>query len=317
MRIENFHKLEKLWQLINQKYYLHFSKVGDESLKDVILNIIKSNIDGRSTLTTKIARSITNNVDGSVDFEDVVGSSFTVKKELPYSTFLKEIQNRTNIPIKIAHAAFAEYFKTKTVPDKYFSKQTLLQFVAKYREWYITTFAKRYSYEKIDVLVNDPLREADGTPKKTVLRTDIGVLPQGDIESGKNVFDNYLYDACCYDSPLERENIVHEVLSNIAEVEVFGKIPKRTVRIPTYADGTYSPDFMYIVKRKDGKQQLNLIVETKDKTELDPEETRKIQCAQRLFEEIQKQVPYVRYTKQLHGEQMVNIIESIIKANND
>ena len=116
---------------------------------------------------------------------------------------------------------------------------------------------------------------------------------------------------------MERENIVHEVLSNIAEVEVFGKIPKRTVRIPTYADGTYSPDFMYIVKRKDGKQQLNLIVETKDKTELDPEETRKIQCAQRLFEEIQKQVPYVRYTKQLHGEQMVNIIESIIKANND
>ena len=30
-----------------------------------------------------------------------------------------------------------------------------------------------------------------------------------------------------------------------------------------------------------------------------------------------QQVPYVRYTKQLHGEQMVNIIESIIKANND
>ena len=227
--------------------------------------------------------------DGSVDFEDMVGSSFAVKKELPYSTFLKEVQNKTNIPITIAHAAFAEYFKDKSVPDKYFSKQTLQHFVAKYREWYITTFAKRYSYEKIDVAVNDPLREIDGTPKKAVLRTDIGVLPQGDIESGKNVLDNYLYDACCYDSALERENIVQEVLSDIAEVEVFGKIPKRTVRIPTYADGTYSPDFMYVVKRKDGKRQLNLVVETKDKTELDPEEMRKIKCAQKLFEEMQKQ----------------------------
>ncbi len=313
MRVENFNKLEKLWGLINQKYYLHFSKVEDEVLKDVILNIIKSNIDGRSTLMTRISRSVTNNVDGSVDFEDIVGSSFTVKKELPYSTFLKELQNKTNIPIKIAHAAFAEYFKDKTVPDKYFSKQTLQQFVAKYREWYITTFAKRYSYERLEVLVKDPLREVDGTPKKTVLRTDIGVLPQGDIETGKNVLDNYLYDTCCYDSALERENIVQEVLSDIAEVEVFGKIPKRTVRIPTYADGTYSPDFMYVIRRKDGRQQLNLIVETKDKTELDPEETRKIQCAQKLFEEMQKQISGVRYTKQLHGEQMVKIIESIIK----
>ncbi len=317
MRVENFRKLEKLWELINQKYYLHFSEVDDETLKAVILNIIKSNIDGRSTLTTKISRSVANTVDGSVDFEDVVGSSFSVKKELPYSKFLKEIQNRTNIPIKISHAAFAEFFKAQTVPEKYFSKQTLQQFVAKYREWYITTFAKRYSYEKINVAVNDPLREVDGTPKKAVLRTDIGVLPQGDIEIGKNVLDNYLYDACCYDSALERENIVQQVLSDIAEVEVFGKIPKRTVRIPTYADGTYSPDFMYVVKRKDGKQQLNLVVETKDKTELDPEETRKVNCAQKLFEEMQKQVPDVRYTKQLHGEQMVNIIESIIKANND
>lgn len=150
-----------------------------------------------------------------------------------------------------------------------------------------------------------------------MLRTDIGVLPQGNIEVGKNILDNYLYDACCYDSALERENIVQEVISDIAEVEVFGKIPRRTVRIPTYADGTYSPDFMYIIRRKDGRQQLNLIVETKDKTELDPEETRKIQCAQKLVEEMQKQVPCVRYTKQLHGEQMVNIIESIIKENND
>ena len=317
IRIENFRKLEKLWELINQKYYLHFIEVDDETLKYVIIDIIKSNIDGRSTLTTKISRSGINIIDGSVDFEDIAGSTFTAKKELPYSEFLKGIQAKTNIPIKIAHTAFSEYFKDRTVPDQYFSKQTLQQFVAKYREWYITTFAERYSYEKIDVAVNDPLRQVDGTPKKTVLRTDIGVLPQGNIEVGKNILDNYLYDACCYDSALERENIVQEVISDIAEVEVFGKIPRRTVRIPTYADGTYSPDFMYIIRRKDGRQQLNLIVETKDKTELDPEETRKIQCAQKLVEEMQKQVPCVRYTKQLHGEQMVNIIESIIKENND
>ena len=126
------------------------------------------------------------------------------------------------------------------------------------------------------------------------------------------MFDNYLYDACCYDSQLEKDNITNKVVSNIAEVEVFGKIPRRTVRIPTYADGTYSPDFMYLVKRKDGSQQLNLIVETKDKVELDPEENRRIDCAKKLFEEMQKQVDNVCFTKQLKGQQMVSIIESMI-----
>lgn len=87
IRIENFRKLEKLWELINQKYYLHFIEVDDETLKYVIIDIIKSNIDGRSTLTTKISRSGINIIDGSVDFEDIAGSTFTAKKELPYSEF--------------------------------------------------------------------------------------------------------------------------------------------------------------------------------------------------------------------------------------
>ncbi len=62
-----------------------------------------------------------------------------------------------------------------------------------------------------------------------------------------------------------------------------------------------------------GGKQLNLIVETKDKPEekLDPEEVRKIACAQKLFEQMQKDVPDVRYRKQLKGEQMVNIVEGL------
>ncbi len=306
IREDNFKKLEKLWKLINQKYYLHFEKIDDETLKQAIVKILEKGIDGRSTVTTRIARTKKVDVDGSVDFEEVVGNSFTEKKELTYSTFLKETQAKTNIPIKLMHAALCEYFSGKTVPEKYFCKQTLQKFVDEYRLWFISQFNERYSYEKVDVAVNDPLCDADGKLKKSIVRTDVGQIP-ADIA----VLDKYLYDACCYDSQLERENITTDITSSIAEIEVFGKIPKRTVRIPTYADGTYSPDFMYIVKKKDGSKQLNLVVETKDKTELDPEENRKIDCAKKLFEEMQREVDNVRFRKQLRGEEMVKIIEEL------
>lgn len=307
IRKENFKKLEELWKFINQKYYLNFEKVEEAELKEVILLILNKDIDGKSTVSTRISKTKKVKEDGSVDFEDIIGTSFTIKNELPYSEFLKNVQKQTNIPIQLLHTALVEYFQEKEVPEKYFSKQTAQNLVAEYRMWYINTFAERYAYKKVDVEVNDPLREPDGSIKKSIVRNDIGVF-----NDKQAVLDNYLYDECCYDSQLERANITTDVTSDIAEVEVFGKIPKRTIRIPTYADGTYSPDFMYVIKKKDGTKQLNLVVETKDKVELDPEEKRRISSAEKLFSEMQKEIDNVRFTKQLRGQAMVKIIEEII-----
>ena len=38
------------------------------------------------------------------------------------------------------------------------------------------------------------------------------------------------------------------------EVVVYGKIPRRSIQIPTIVNETYSPDFMYVVKRSDGEK---------------------------------------------------------------
>ena len=50
--------------------------------------------------------------------------------------------------------------------------------------------------------------------------------------------DKYLYDAKAYDSPLELEDIESDIdggLSGIAEVIVYGKIPRSSIAIPTIA----------------------------------------------------------------------------------
>ncbi|MFC2603824.1 MAG: hypothetical protein ACFNX0_07995, partial [Treponema sp.] len=76
------------------------------------------------------------------------------------------------------------------------------------------------------------------------------------------------------------------------------------------------------IKRNDGKKQLNLVVETKDKTKdhIDPEERRKITAAKKLFEKLQKEVPDVYYRPQISRQDMTEIIESVVKGddiNND
>lgn len=88
------------------------------------------------------------------------------------------------------------------------------------------------------------------------------------------------------------------------------------MRIPTYADGTYSPDFMYVINHSSGKKQLNLVVETKDKTKdhIDPEERRKFTAAHKLFEKLKEEVPDVYYRPQISKQDMTQIIESVVKG---
>ena len=51
--------------------------------------------------------------------------------------------------------------------------------------------------------------------------------------------ENFLYDKVVSDSPKEKDTVQR---SNIDEVVVFGKIPRRSVQVPLYFGGTTSLD---------------------------------------------------------------------------
>lgn len=310
IRKENYDKLSRLWKGINQKFYLHFDSTKESELKEMLLDLLKKGIDGASTVSTSIQQT-EKDEDGSVRLASEIGTTFSLKKEMPYCDFLKKAQKATNIPITLFHEVFCEYFKSNPLPEKFFSKQTLRQLIAGFRDWYIRTFAEKYSYEKVDVPVADPLCNENNSVKEYIIRNDIGVL-----NCKEKPLENYLYDSCAYDSDLERRDITHSIKSDIAKVEVYGKIPRRTVRIPTYADGTYSPDFMYVINHTSGKKQLNLVVETKDKTKdhIDPEEKRKFTAAHKLFEKLKSEIPNVYYRPQISKQDMTEIIESVVKG---
>lgn len=190
-----------------------------------------------------------------------------------------------------------------------FNEQSLERLVAKVTDWKIKNFEGRYQYLKVsgENTKQTVLNYANGLPKDTISIGRIGTI----IEQGKPSAD-YLYDIIAYDSPLEGADIKS---NDVNSVVVYGKIPRKSIAIPTVTGETYSPDFMYVVKKADGKSELNLIVETKDvkaESDLRGVETEKIKCAEVFFKNLQEEGIPVVFKKQLSSTAMKTIIQNAL-----
>lgn len=166
---------------------------------------------------------------------------------------------------------------------------------------------KRFTYKKTELPIHPTaLTDEDGNIKDTIV---IGNIGTSKMEGSPQ--ERYLYDTIAYDPEIEKENI----LEQINEVTVFGKIPKSSIKIPVANGGTYSPDFMYLVDKKDGTSELNLIIESKDvdtEMALRDQENYKIECAQKLFEQLEKEGVNIKFRKQLNIDKVGTIVRNLI-----
>ena len=98
---------------------------------------------------------------------------------------------------------------------------------------------------------------------------------------------------------------------------VYGKILKASISIPTIVGETYSPDFMYVVKKTDGSKELNIIVETKlveGQSALRGKEEAKIKCAELFFNQLTLDGYEVSFHKQLSNKKVKQIIEEVVNS---
>lgn len=146
--------------------------------------------------------------------------------------------------------------KEKGIPADHINEYSAANIVNAFVDWRIEKLQTRFRYSRS----NQPVMETaltykDGSPREVIKQGKVGTMFVEGTPS-----DKYLYNHIAFDSPLEKENIMH---SEIDEIVVYGKIPKSSIAIPTIVGETYSPDFMYVVERKDGTKELNIVVETK------------------------------------------------------
>lgn len=308
IRVEEFNKIKDLWSIINQKCIILYDKEIDKIIDDAVFNILKDNV-----FHVPHIEAIREDIDVKNNhIKRQIKKISTINQKLDYNIFLKKICSLSNIPIQVMHRALCKYDKEiNKIDNKYFNEVTISNILSKFHDWESEKLEGYFKYKKYGkISENTALTNKNGELKEEVLQSMLGkyVLTQDAPEK-------YLYDTVIYDSPLEQENI----LTGDDKIVVYGKIPKNSISIPIFIGGSYSPDFMYIVKHSSGKYTINLIIETKDvkyKSELRDIEKMKIRSANKFFEELAQNNIKIHFTKQMKEEKIYNIIEENIQEIN-
>lgn len=305
IRKENFEKIQHLWNDINQNYMVEFEDVPVEVLGQGIKESITPEIF-EAEVSSFQKKTISSDGNSIILSSENEGEFTVVDTRITYGEFLKKINNKTCLPVSLLHKEVTNFHReTKQAITP--SNRSVQLFVLNFESWFIKEFASRYTYRKVsDASKQTALTNEDGTPKEIINQSDIGIF-----KSNNKLPEQYLYNHFVYDSPIEEDNIKY---SNIERVEVYGKIPRRSIKVPMYFGGTTSPDFMYVLTDETGNKSMNLIIESKgvDKdSDLRKIEEYKIEASKKFFEILKAEGVDVIYKRQLSKDKILSILSDL------
>ena len=274
-----FAELKELWERLNERAILEY-KIKDESeFGKIFSDFLSDRKDIFKPSGLEVQRFGVNATKGGMSVVNI--SSIEDKIEpintMSYKEFLVKLSDVICVRLDTLYIAFKKCEEVDI--KKYLNLSTIYTLKNEFNRYLLENAISeklRISYTKVECSVHPTKFTDEKGDIKDVSPKDLGVQSiKG--ETAKE----YLFDEIFYDSELEKENIIEE----ISEVVVFTKIPKNSIKIPVAGGGTYSPDFAYVINKKDGKGRLNFIIETKNKpkSELALSEKQKIKHAQEFF----------------------------------
>lgn len=304
VRTEKYQELKDLWEKLNEKVILEYKFDNEANFKTLFTEFLKAQKDNFTSdgINERISKvEIKDNKAIASEPESVYNRKTSTISILKYSDFLKELSKILNINITTLHQSIID---AGTDINKYLNQTTLRVIKQNFDFFLMTQAFDKYSieYKKVSNSIHPTkLTDEKGNVLKEISASDVGVL-----FSDEDVADSYFFEELYYDSDLEKTNIKTE----IKEVIVFTKIPKNSIKIPVAGGKSYSPDFAYVLKFKDGEQKLNFIVETKDvnsKDGLRDEEKFKIKHAEKFFDGKVK----IEFRTQFSNNKIVDLIKEL------
>lgn len=306
IRTEKYQELKDLWEKLNQKVILEYKFENENTFLALFTEFIKGQqenfkIDGLKERKAKI--EIQNEHAVVEDGDSIYSAGITPVVTMKYSEFLRVLANVLKINIKTVHQSMID---SGIDINNYLNNSTIRILKQNFNDFLMYNAIDKFSieYKKVTNAIHPTsFTNESGDILNEISSNDVGVL-----YSKEKVVDSYFLKELFYDSGLEKENI----RTNIAEVVVFTKIPKNSIKIPVAGGKSYSPDFAYVLNLKDGKKKLHFIVETKDVAGDDilrKEEIYKIKHAEKFFGESVKIV----FKTQFSNDKIVDTIKEIIQ----
>ncbi|MDR3048584.1 MAG: type III restriction-modification system endonuclease [Elusimicrobiota bacterium] len=256
---ENFEKLKSLWKKVTKRHILHFETLDGDLLERTIRGVLKQK-DIFVLSAAEIREQTIQTQSGEAVAESLgYNSSESSLGILHYGEFLKRLNKRTSLPISLLNKSIIFSREELKTSSDFFNATTIENIVKAFETKFREIFAQLWTYQELDYNAKTSLICADGS---IVSEFEIGLLGNKKVNGDFLKKEKYLYtDAIvAYDSDIELQVLK---VKPTDEVIVYGKLPKGSIKAPTYTGGTTSPDFVYAIRNKSKKIELNLIVETK------------------------------------------------------
>ncbi|WP_120904176.1 type III restriction-modification system endonuclease [Helicobacter pylori] len=303
---ENFKKFETLWEGLNHQARIAYA-IDSESLIDEIVKNINSsfNVSSKSVSVTmhKKVETMGNNAETET-FERESACVWSLHE------FISALSNKVKLSFKSVAKVLEKINENKFNEIKKNEQEGLKRLEELFLEIIYQNIEDKISYQMHETTIKNRKNDAFYDEKG-----EIREFLDGSLDGDKYEIKNpSVREKCLYEnfmqvhSEIEKDTIEE---SNDTKIIVFGKLPR--VKIPIGLNQTYSPDFGYVVENNDKK--VLLVVETKGvdkKSELRPEEKRKISTAKKFFEALKKQGVNIEYKTKLSNDQLSALINEVL-----
>ncbi|KAA6512609.1 DEAD/DEAH box helicase [Helicobacter pylori] len=303
---ENFKKFETLWAGLNHQAWIAYA-IDSESLIDEIVKKIDSSFNVSSKIvsvtTHKKVETMGNNAKTEI-FERESACVWSLHE------FISALSNKVKLSFKSVAKVLENIDENKFNEIKKNEQEGLKRLEDLFLEIIYQNIEDKISYQMRETTIKNRKNDAFYDEKGEIREFLDGSLGADKYEikntsaQEKCLYENFMQ----VDSEIEKDTIEE---SNDTKIIVFGKLPK--VKIPVGLNQTYSPDFGYVVENNDKK--VLLVVETKGvdkKSELRPEEERKISTAKKFFEALKKQGVNIEYKTKMNKDQLSALINEVL-----
>ncbi|WP_187839569.1 DEAD/DEAH box helicase family protein [Helicobacter pylori] len=303
---ENFKKFETLWAGLNHQARIAYA-IDSESLIDEIVKKINTSfkVNSKSVSVTmhKKVETMGNNAKTET-FERENACVWSLHE------FISALSNKVKLSFKSVAKVLEKIDENKFNEIKKNEQEGLKHLEELFLEIIYQNIKDKISYQMRETTIKNRKNDAFYDEKGEIREFLDGSLGADKYEiknssaQEKCLYENFMQ----VDSEIEKDTIEE---SNDTKIIVFGKLPR--VKIPIGLNQTYSPDFGYVVENNDKK--VLLVVETKGvdkKSELRPEEERKISTAKKFFEALKKQGVNIEYQTKLNDDQLSALINEVL-----
>ncbi|GAA8019580.1 type III restriction-modification system endonuclease [Helicobacter pylori] len=303
---ENFKKFETLWEGLNHQARIAYAIDSENLIEEIVKKINASfKVSSKSVLVTmhKKVETMGNNATTEI-FERESACVWSLHE------FISALSNKVKLSFKSVAKVLEKIDENKFDLIKKNEQEGLRRLEELFLEIIYQNIKDKISYQMRETTIKNRKNDAFYDEKGEIREFLDGGLV-GDKYEIKNpsaqekcLYENFMK----VDSEIEKDTIEE---SNDTKIIVFGKLPR--VKIPIGLNQTYSPDFGYVVENNDKK--VLLVVETKGvdkKSELRPEEERKISTAKKFFEALKKQGVNIEYETKLNNDQLSTLINEVL-----